>query len=129
MLNPDSVGRTFAGTDAITISQTEIDSFCAVIGERNTEVAPPTFTIRITLNQFEAFLTQPDVGLDWSRLVHGDQKFEIFSPVKAGDVLTCDATIESYRVAAGNEFINVKSDLRNGDELVCTNWITIVVRA
>jgi hypothetical protein len=129
MLNPDSVGRTFAGTDAITISQTEIDSFCAVIGERNTEVAPPTFTIRITLNQFEAFLTQPDVGLDWSRLVHGDQKFEIFSPVKAGDVLTCDATIESYRVAAGNEIVSVRSDLHRDGAVVVSAWSTLVVRA
>jgi hypothetical protein len=129
MLNPDSVGRTFAGTDAITISQTEIDSFCAVIGERNTEVAPPTFTIRITLNQFEAFLTQPDVALDWSRLVHGDQKFEIFSPVKAGDVLTCDATIESYRVAAGNEIVSVRSDLHRDGAVVVSAWSTLVVRA
>ena len=31
--------------------------------------------------------------------------------------------------AAGNEFVNVKSDLRNGAEIVCTNWCTIVVRA
>ena len=53
MLNPDSVGSTFAGTDSITVSQSEVDSFCAVIGESDTTVAPPTFTIRITLTQFE----------------------------------------------------------------------------
>ena len=100
MLNPDSVGSTFAGTDSVTLSQSEIDAFCAVIGESNTTIAPPTFTIRITLTQFEEILTRPEIGLDWSRLVHGDQKFEIFSPVKAGDNLTCAATIESYRVAA-----------------------------
>jgi len=129
MLNPDSVGRTFAGTDSITISQSEIDSFCAVIGESDTQVAPPTFTIRITLSQFEAFLTQPDVGLDWSRLVHGDQKFEIFSPVKAGDVLTCDATIESYRVAAGNEIVSVRSDMHRAGAVVVSAWSTLVVRA
>jgi hypothetical protein len=84
MLNPDSVGRTFAGTDVITISQSEIDAFCAVVGESDTTIAPPTFTIRITLTQFEEILTQPEIGLDWTRLVHGDQKFEIVSPVQAG---------------------------------------------
>ena len=113
MLNPDSVGRTFAGTDVITIAQSEIDAFCAVIGETDTSIAPPTFSIRITLNQFEEILTQPEIGLDWSRLVHGDQKFEIFSPVKAGDGLTCAATIESYRVAAGHEIVTVRSDLHH----------------
>ena len=129
MLNPDSVGRTFAGTDVIPISQSEIDAFCAVVGETDTSIAPPTFTIRITLTQFEAILTQPEIGLDWARLVHGDQKFAIFSPVKAGDAVTCDATIESYRVAAGNEIVTVRSDLYRAGERVISAWSTLVVRA
>ena len=129
MLNPDSVGRTFAGTDVTTISQSEIDAFCSVIGEADTTIAPPTFTIRITLSQYETILTQPEIGLDWTRLVHGDQKFEIFSPVKAGDALTCQATIESYRVAAGNEIVSVRSDLHRAEELVVSAWSTLVIRA
>ena len=129
MLNPDSVGSTFAGTDSVTLSQSEIDAFCAVIGESNTTIAPPTFTIRITLTQFEEILTRPEIGLDWSRLVHGDQKFEIFSPVKAGDNLTCAASIESYRVAAGNEIVSVRSDLHRDGKLVISAWSTLVVRA
>jgi len=129
MLNPDSVGRTFAGTDVITISQSEVDAFCAVVGETNTTIAPPTFTIRITLTQFEAILTQPEIGLDWTRLVHGDQKFEIFSPVKVSDALTCAATNGSYRIAAGNEIVSVRSDLHRGKDLVVSAWSTLVVRA
>ncbi|MFM1909567.1 MAG: hypothetical protein RLZZ545_265 [Actinomycetota bacterium] len=129
MLNPDSVGSTFAGTEPISVSQSEVDSFCAVIGETDTTIAPPTFTIRITLNQFEEILTRPEIGLNWSRLVHGDQKFEIFSPVKPGDQLTCAATIESYRIAAGNEIVTVRSDLHRGSDLVVSAWSTLVVRA
>ena len=129
MLNPDSVGSTFAGTESISVSQSEVNSFCAVIGETDTTIAPPTFTIRITLNQFEEILIRPEIGLNWSRLVHGDQKFEIFSPVKPGDQLTCAATIESYRVAAGNEIVTVRSDLHRGSDLVVSAWSTLVVRA
>jgi acyl dehydratase len=128
MLNPDSVGSTFAGTESITVSQSEIDAFCAVVGETDSTIAPPTFTIRITLTQFEEILTRPEIGLEWSRLVHGDQKFEIFTPVKAGDQLTCSATIESYRVAAGNEIVSVRSDLRKGAEIAVSAWSTLVVR-
>jgi hypothetical protein len=61
--------------------------------------------------------------------VHGDQKFEIFSPVKPGDELTCNATIESYRVAAGNEIVTVRSDLHRDKKLVVSAWSTLVVRA
>ena len=129
MLSPDSVGRTFAGADAITITQSEIDSFAAVIGESDTSFAPPTFTIRISLNQFQEILTKPEIGLDWSRLVHGDQKFEIFAPVKAGDTLSCSATIESYRQVAGNEIVSVRSDLHRDGSLVISSWSTLVVRA
>ena len=129
MLNPDSVGSTFAGTELISISQSDVDAFCAVIGEADTSIAPPTFTIHITLTQFEEILTRPEIGLDWSRLVHGDQKFEIFSPVKPGDQVTCSATIESYRVAAGNEIVSVRSDLHRDGALVVSAWSTLVVRA
>ena len=128
MINPDSVGRTFTGADLVTVTQSEIDNFAAVIGESDTSVAPPTFSIRISLSQYENILTQPEIGVDWARLVHGDQKFEIFRPVIAGDVLRCSATIETLRVAAGNEIISVRSDLHNGEELVVSSWSTLVVR-
>ena len=129
MLNPDSVGRTFKGAETITVSQSHIDSFASVLGETQTDVAPPTFSIRISLSQYESILTQPKIGVDWTRLVHGDQKFEIFRPIVAGDVFKCSATIETLRVAAGNEIISVRSDLHNGTELVVSSWSTLVVRA
>lgn len=129
MISPDSVGRTYQGAKSTTISQSEITEFAAVLGETDFSVATPTFSIRTSLDQLQEILTSPELGINWQRVVHGDQKFEIHRPIVAGDVLTCDATIESYRIAAGHEFINIKSDLRNGEELVCTNWCTIVVRA
>jgi hypothetical protein len=129
MLNPDSVGSTFGGTETIAVTQSEVDAFCAVIGETDTSIAPPTFTIRITLSQFEEILTRPEIGLDWTRLVHGDQKFQIFSPVRPGDQLNCNATIESYRVAAGNEIVSVRSDLERDGAIVVSAWSTLVVRA
>jgi len=128
MINPDSVGRTFDSADLVTVTQSEIDAFAGLIGETDTGVAPPTFSIRITLSQFESILTKPEIGVDWARLVHGDQKFEIYRPVIAGDIFKCSATIETLRVAAGNEIISVRSDLHNGSELVVSTWSTLVVR-
>jgi hypothetical protein len=43
--------------------------------------------------------------------------------------LRCSATIESYRVAAGNEIVSVRSDLHRGEDLVISSWSTLVVRA
>ena len=128
MINPDSVGRTFVGADLITVTQSHINAFAGAIGENDTSVAPATFSIRISLSQYESILTKPEIGVDWTRLVHGDQKFEIFRPIVAGDCFTCSATIESLRVVAGNEIISVRSDLHSGSELVVSSWSTLVVR-
>ena len=129
MLNPDSVGRTFEGAESITVTQSEIDAFAAVIGETDTSIASPTFSIRISLEQSQSILSDPEIGLDWTRVVHGDQKFEIFTPIKGGDTFTCASTIESYRVAAGNEIVTVRSDLKVGNEIALSSWSTLVVRA
>ena len=128
MINPDAIGRTYKGVE-VTITQNQIDAFCAVLGERDTSVAPPTFSIRISLDQSQAVLTSPEVGVNWDRIVHGDQKFEIHQPLKAGDVVRCDSTLEGYKQMAGNEFVTARSDLYVADKLVITNWSTLVVRA
>ena len=131
MLNPDSVGRTFTGAYSITVSQSEIDAFASVVGETNTTVAPPTFSIRASLEESQAILSNPEIGLDWQRVVHGDQRFILSRPIVAGDVLKCDSTIEGYKVAAGNEIVTVRSDLRDAvsGEVVVSTWSTLVVRA
>jgi hypothetical protein len=129
MLNPDSVGRTFEGAESVNISQSEIDAFCAVLSENDTTVAPPTFAIRITLEQSQEVLSNPEIGLDWSRVVHGDQRFVINRPIVAGDSFKCSSTIENYKVAAGNEIVTVRSDLHSDNQLVVSTWSTLVVRA
>jgi hypothetical protein len=129
MLNPDSVGRTFEGAELVTVSQSKIDAFCAVLSESNTTVAPPTFSIRITLEQSNQILSNPEIGLDWSRVVHGDQRFQLKRPIVAGDSFKCSSTIESYKVSSGNEIVTVRSDLHSNNDLVASTWSTLVVRA
>jgi hypothetical protein len=129
MLNPDSVGRTFTSAELVSVTQSEITAFAVAIGESDFSIAPPTFSIRITLAQSQSLLADPDVGLDWSRVVHGDQKFHILRPIVAGDKLRCSSTIENYKVMAGNEIVTVRSDLRADSELIVSTWSTLVVRA
>ena len=127
MLNPDLVGRTFTSADSVTVTKEAIQKFAEVIGETNFEIAAPTFAISITLEQSQSLLQ--DSGLDWTRVVHGDQKFEIKRPIVAGDVLYCSSTIESARNVSGNEIVTVRSDLNSATDLVVSTWSTLVVRA
>ena len=127
MLSPDIVGRTFVGANSFAVTQESITEFCLAIGEPDFSVAPPTFSIKITLAESETLLK--DSGLDWNRVVHGEQRFEINRPIIAGDLLKCSSTIESARMVAGNEIVSVRSDLHHEAELVASSWSTLVVRA
>ncbi len=130
MHNPgltELVGRTFVSAGSVTVSQESITAFALAIGEPETTVAPPTFAITITLDKSQELLQSS--GLDWTRVVHGDQKFSSTRPIVAGDTLVCSSTIESARVVAGNEIVTVRSDLHSGEELVASSWSTLVVRA
>ncbi|MEN9325160.1 MAG: hypothetical protein RL414_914 [Actinomycetota bacterium] len=127
MLNPDVVGRTYKGANTFSVTQESITQFALAIGEPNLSVAPPTYSISISLAESQTLLQ--DSGLDWTRVVHGEQKFEIHRPIVAGDQITCSSTIEAARVVAGNEIVTVRSDLFSGTELVISSWSTLVVRA
>ena len=127
MLNPDLVGRTFTSADSVTVTKEAIQKFAEVIGETNFDFAPPTFAISITLEKSHSLLQES--GLDWTRVVHGDQRFEIKRPIVAGDVFQCSSTIESARNMAGNEIVSVRSDLISASEVVVSTWSTLVVRA
>ena len=127
MLNPDLVGRTFTSADSVTVTKEAIQKFAEVIGETNFEIAPPTFAISITLEKSQSLLQES--GLDWTRVVHGDQRFEIKRPIVAGDVFQCSSTIESARNMAGNEIVSVRSDLISASEVIVSTWSTLVVRS
>jgi len=127
MLNPDLVGRTFTSADSVTVTKEAIQKFAEVLGETSLDIAPPTFSISITLDQSQSLLQSS--GLDWTRVVHGEQRFKVKRPIVAGDVLTCSSTIESARNVAGNEIVTVRSDLHADSNLVVSTWSTLVVRA
>jgi len=48
-------------------------------------LAPPTFLRNFWI---EGTQVHQDLGFEWSRVLHGEQEFEYFKPVRAGDVLT-----------------------------------------
>jgi len=71
----------------------------------------------------------PDLGLDYSRVVHGEQKFVATRPIVAGDTLVCSTSIENIRTVAGNDLLTTRTDIAtvDGDHVV-TSYSVIVSR-
>ena len=128
MAAPDLVGRKFLGTQTQKVNQSDLTAFATSIGETpDTQISQlPTFPIRYTLNEAERIA--PELGLDWSRVVHGDQRFIHYRFLKVDEEVRADSEIEAVKSMAGNEILTLRSDLFVGEELVTSTWSTLVFR-
>ncbi|MCK7623686.1 MaoC family dehydratase N-terminal domain-containing protein [Streptomyces sp. RS10V-4] len=143
-LDQSFVGRTYPPTDPYEVGREKIREFAEAIGDTNpahtdTEaakalgypdvIAPPTFVFAITFKAAGVVVADPQLGLDYSRVVHGDQKFVYRRPVRAGDRLTVTSTIESVKTMAGNEIVDIRGEVHDeAGEHVVTTFIKLVAR-
>ena len=144
-LNRDLIGRTYEGGGSFEVSREHIRQFARAIGDDNPVytdpeaaralghpdvIAPPTFLITVGASMIgRGPITDPELGLNYSLVVHGEQRFVHHRPARPGDVLTAKTTIESIRDAGSNELMKMRMDISttNG-ELVCEAHNLIVSR-
>src|ERR1700710_417244 len=101
-LDPSVVGRSYPPSAVYEVGRAKIAEFAAALGDpdpayRDPEaaralghpdvIAPPTFAIVVSLAAANVVLGDPDVHLDYSRVVHGEQRFTHHRPIRAGDRL------------------------------------------
>jgi len=143
-LNPDCVGRTYAPAGSYLVGREKVRLFALAIGVespifRDLEaarasgyadlVAPPTLAVILALQSSRVVVRDPELGLDYSRVVHGEQRFAYARPIVAGDELVVTTSIESIRTAAGNDMITTRGDIASLDgEPVVTTWSLLVAR-
>ena len=138
------VGRSYPPSAVFEVGRTKIAEFATAIGDpsplyRDAEaaraaghpdvIAPPTFAIVVSLEAAMVVLEDPDVAIDYSRVVHGEQRFAHQRPIRAGDRLVATTTIDAARTVAGNDLLTARVDLTTEDgEAVCTATSMLVAR-
>ncbi|SDG04396.1 MaoC family dehydratase N-terminal domain-containing protein [Klenkia brasiliensis] len=143
-LDPGLVGRSYPPSVVYEVGREKIAEFARALGDddpvyRDPEaaraaghpdvVAPPTFAIVLSLGAGEVVLADPDVAIDYSRVVHGEQRFVHHRPIRAGDRLVATASIEAVRSVAGNDMLTTRVDLATEDgEPVCRASAMLVAR-
>jgi acyl dehydratase len=143
-IDPSFAGRSYPPTACYEVGRAKIREFAEAVGAihpAHTDpaaarslghpdvVAPPTFPIVITMAAGNQFVQDPAVGIDYSRVVHGDQRFSYTRPVYAGDRLTCVCTVEEITSRGGHDFITTRTDVATeGGEPVASVWSKLVVR-
>ncbi|MFB6893889.1 MaoC family dehydratase N-terminal domain-containing protein [Kitasatospora sp. NPDC056327] len=144
-LDPSFIGRTYPPTEPYEVGREKIREFAAAVGDANPAytdpeaaealghpdvIAPPTFPILLSMRASAQVVQDPELGLDYSRVVHGDQKFAYTRPVRAGDRLTVVVTVDNIKSLAGNDVLTVRGEISDGSgEHVVTSVMTLVARA
>jgi acyl dehydratase len=141
-LNRDFLGRSFPPTEPYEVSRVKIREFAHAIGDPNPiyrdaeaakaaghpdVIAPPTFPIVVSLGN--PGLADPDLGVNYAMVVHGEQRFEYVRPMRAGDVVVCASTITEIKSIGNNEKMVVETEIKTVEgELVCKAYNTLVER-
>jgi acyl dehydratase len=93
-------------------------------------VAPPTFAIVVQDSTLQQLLGDEAAAVDFSRVVHGDQRFSYTRPIVAGDELTGIMTIASVKQLGGNSMVTSSTEITDASGAhVVTALSTLVVRA
>jgi acyl dehydratase len=144
MLDQSFVGRTYPPTPPYLVGREKIREFASAVGlddalHLDVEaaraagyadlVAPPTFPIVLTMAASRMIIDDPELGMDYSRVLHGDQRFAYARPVVAGDELVCVNTVEEITTRAGHDFLTTRTDVSTtAGEHVVAVWSKLVVR-
>jgi acyl dehydratase len=92
-------------------------------------IAPPTFAVIVAQRCDAQLVRDPEAGIDFSRVVHGEQSFTHHRPIVAGDRLVAVLHVDSVRSAGGHAMVTTRSEITTeAGEPVCTATSTIVVR-
>lgn len=137
-------GRSYPPTEPYEVGREKIREFAEAINDPNPAyrdpaaaralgypdvIAPPTFPIVLTLKAGHQVIQDPDFGLDYSRVVHGEQRFSYTRPVRAGDRLTAAVTVTDIRSLAGNDLVTTRVDIATVEgEPVCEATTVLVAR-
>jgi acyl dehydratase len=144
-LNRDLIGRSYDSEGTFEVSREHIRRFAQAIGDKNPAytdpeaakalghpdvIAPPTFMTTVGMSLAGGGpISDPELGLDYSLVVHGEQRFVHHRPARPGDDLRAKTTIEDIRNAGGNELLKMRMDITTTDgELVCEAYNLIVSR-
>ena len=92
-------------------------------------IASPTFAILIAQQCDRQLIEDPEAGIDFSRVVHGEQRFVHHRPITAGDEIVGVLTVDSVKQAGAHAMVTTRSELSTDKgEPVCTATSTIVIR-
>ena len=140
----DLKGRAYPDTAPYLVGREKVREFARAVGSTDPVsldpaaaraagfadvVAPPTFAVVVQEATLAQLLADESAGIDFARVVHGDQRFTFSRPITAGDELVAAMTVTDVKTLGGNAMVTAESVVRDaGGAHVVTATSTLVVR-
>jgi acyl dehydratase len=143
-VNADYVGRVFTGTAPYEVSRVKIAEFATAVHALHPShfdadaaralghpdvIAPVTFAVVVAQRAEAEYISDPDAAIDFSRVVHADERFTHHRPIHAGDVLTTAVHVDSVTERGGISMVSTRAEITDaGGAPVSTVRSTLAVR-
>jgi acyl dehydratase len=143
-VNPEIQGKQYPPTTPYLVGREKVREFARAVFATDSAsfdvataraaghpdiVAPPTFAVVIQEQTLHQLLDDAEAGIDFSRVVHGDQRFTFTRPIVAGDELTATLTVSSVKQLGGHSMVTADTAIFDADKKhVVTTTSTLVVR-
>lgn len=143
-INPDLQGRSYPAGDTYSVGREAVRDFARAVKATHRAhydvdaaaalgyadlVAPPTFAIIVAQRADAKLIADPDAGIDFTRVVHADQRFVHHRPIVAGDQLVAELHVDQVRAMGGGAMITTRAEISTVDgEHTATTTSSILVR-
>jgi acyl dehydratase len=125
-LNKALIGKEYPKSAPYEVGREKIRDFATAIGDHNPIyhdeaaakaagyddiIAPPTFLTTLGFKFGPQVVGDPELGLNYAMVVHGEQEFEILRPVRPGDKLIGAPKIIDITARGKNEFMTYEASI------------------
>ena len=127
-MNAAVAGKEYP-TTSFVVDAAHVERFAAVVGQTEPGI-PPTFLTAVEFAVFEPIVLDPELRLDFTRVIHGDQEYVWHRPLTVGETLRVGSRIASIRERGGAGFLTIEVTLSDdAGEPVATASATMIERA
>jgi acyl dehydratase len=74
-------------------------------------IAPPTFAVIIAQRCEAQYIDDREAGIDFSRVVHGEERFTHHAPIVAGDRLVPVLHVDGVRLVGGHGMVTTRVEI------------------
>jgi hypothetical protein len=126
VMNAAAAGKVYPEV-AFTVDPGRVAAFREVFDQAGG--VPTTFVTAAEFTVMPDIVGDPELGVDFSRVLHGSQEYEFLRPLREGETVTIRSRIESIRTLGGNSLLVLLTELLEpGEVVVATARSTLVER-